>query len=351
MASSLLLAVACFSAAPSAFAGDIATAEHLFKEGISAMKRAEASGKVDDYRVACDAFAGSVEADPSVGAYMNLGLCSEKQGKLASAWSAYSEAANIALKKNPPETERAQTAQADATRLSTKLQKLIVTFKGPKPAGAAVTRDGIAVPNAALEVGTPVDPGEHTIEVTAKGKKPWTSKVTVAAGTGNARIEIPALEDAPADALPPPAGGGAGDYRPPAGSSSDGSGQRTVGIVVGGVGILALLAAGGVQILAQNEASERDKNRDEATNLSNAQAQGATPDPRIAALNESADSHNKAAKNNQLIAIVTGAGGIVMLGVGAVLYFTAPKSHASGKSRFVPLLAPGFAGAGFGGTF
>jgi hypothetical protein len=112
--------------------------------------------------------------------------------------------------------------------------------------------------------------------------------------------------------------------------------------------LLSGLAGLGLFILAKNEASERDRLHE--------QAKTETDPAKKSALDASAccgsKSHDAAAKNDQLIAIILGSGAAVLVGVGAVLYFTAPKlKEKAAASKVVPLLGPGFAGVGLGGTF
>lgn len=312
-----------------AAAGDTSTAETLFQEGISAMKR-------EDYKAACDAFGGSNEADPSPGTQINLGLCSERQGKLATAWGWYRTAAGLAEQRG--QRARADAARVEAARLEPKLHKLLLSLKTPID-GLLVTRDGAAVPAASIGREVPVDPGEHVIEVTAKGKRPFSQKLLIAATPGVDRFEIPALADAeeqPAGAGAPPANAGtpSPDYAPPS-SSNDGRNQRTVGFVVGGAGLLALVVAGGLQGLALIVNGQAQTARNNAD---------ATTDPaRKKSFEDSYNSKKDAAKGDQIAAIVSGGGALVLLGVGATLVFTAPSGKAA-KAYVAP-----YAGASGGG--
>lgn len=312
---------------------DTSVAESLFQEGLAAMKR-------EDFKAACEAFAGSNEADPSPGTQINLAICNEKQGKLATAWGWYRTAAGLADQRG--QKERAEGARNDAARLEKSLRKLVITVKDPTP-GIAVVRDGTAVPSAVIGKEVPIDPGEHVIEVTAKGKRPWQTKVTLAPGPGVDRIEVPMLEDAPEDKPNP----GDPGYIPPVIATSDGTGQRTAGLVVGGAGILSFLVAGGLFVLAGNEADKRDEFRRKQDDASVA---GKADD--AASFGRAAESRNEAAENNQLIGILCVGGGVVLLGVGAVLFFTAPKrSTTVGQVNVMPIATPTTSGLALSGTF
>jgi hypothetical protein len=328
--------VASLVAAPSiAYAGDVSTAETFFQEGLAAMKR-------NDYSVACEAFSQSNKADPSPGTQINLAVCFEKQKKWASAWTWYRSAVGLAQQR--AQAEREKLAEESAARLSPQLHHIVISVKEPLTE-LVVKRDGteVTIALAGKELPLPVDPGEHTVEVVARGKKPWTKTIQVADNKLTDRIEVPALENAPVETKPETPGE---QYRPPVIVTNDGSGQRTVGIVVGGAGVLSALAAVAVFILAKNEDADRKDWGAKAE---------AEPDPIAkSSYNASADDHGKAAENNQLIAIVLGGGAAVLVGVGAVLYFTAPKGsseRATGKPRVLPVIGPNFAGLGLGGAF
>ena len=110
-------------------------------------------------------------------------------------------------------------------------------------------------------------PGDYTIEVNAKGKKPWKQPLHIVATPGVDRLEVPALEDAPAEPKPvvPLSGPVTGsDYVPPQ-PSSGGSTQRTIGFVVGGVGIAAGVVAVILEVLAVKQQDKSQTFAREAT--------------------------------------------------------------------------------------
>jgi hypothetical protein len=309
-------------------------AEQMFDRGLEALKK-------EDWVTACAAFAASEKADASPGTEINLGLCHEKQKHWATAWGWYRTAAGFAEHKG--QSERAVLARKEADRIKPQIHYVVMTLK-PMPEGLVVKRDGEAVEIVLAGQENPIafDPGEHTIEVTAKGKKPWTGKMKTADTPSTERFEIPPLVDAPVEAGSDPNNPGG-----PIVVASDGSGQRTVGIVVGGAGILAGLAAVGVYLLA---VSEDSKGQDLRAQANDAKAKGDTATESSA--NSAAKTRFDAAKNDQLIAIICGAGGAVLLGVGAFLYLTAPKgTKTTGKPHILPTFGSGYAGLAAGGTF
>lgn len=340
----MVAAALTFGVAPSvAWAQDkTALAEQLFSDGLAAMK-------AERWAAACDAFTGSWQADPSAGTEINLGVCNEKQKKYATALAWYDAAYRRSMDANPPRTDKAKIAKTEYDRVLPMVHRLKVTLASPVD-GAMIARNGgekLAASSFVSNEPKPLDPGKYTFELSAKGKKPVTKEVSIPESPGTTTLEFPAMEDAPVDKTAPGAEPGAGG----GGNTivvNDGSGQRTVGIIVGGAGILALLAAGGVQLLALNEDAKRV---DLQADFDRAKADGKSA-TELTEIDGARKSREDAASNNQLIAIITGAGGVVLVGVGVVLFLTAPKSTtASGKPRVLPTVGPGYAGASFGFSF
>jgi hypothetical protein len=310
-------------------------AETLFQEGLAAMTR-------KDFNVACEAFTKSNKADPSPGTQINLAICYEKQKKWASAWTWYRSAAGLAQQRQ--QGAREQSANEAANRIKPSLHYVIVNVKDA-PADMVVKRDGSEVVTqlAGAAVPLPIDPGDHLFEVSATGKKTATKTLTCADNTNTDTVEI-ALENAPVEATPPTGPNGPTSY-PVTVQGNDGSSQRTVGFIVGGAGILAGIAGVGVYILASNEASQRDAQRKIAADTSK------TGNERAAATS-SVNSHNSAANNDQLIAIILGISAGVMIAGGVVLYLTAPKKPTTGLVvRPMPIATPTWQGMGLTGTF
>jgi hypothetical protein len=104
-----------------------------------------------------------------------------------------------------------------------------------------VKQNGKEVPLAALGVAVPVDPGEITVEASAPGYKPQTAKVTVAANADAKSVTIPPLEKKAE--LPPPA-------------TEDSGSMKTLGYVLGGVGIAGLGLGGAMGFLAMSDKND-----------------------------------------------------------------------------------------------
>jgi hypothetical protein len=348
----LLLALSV--AAPGAARADnTATAEALFSEGIDAIK-------AGDWQKACTALLGSEKAEPAAGTEINLGLCNEKQEKYASAWGWYKQAVGTALHHKPaPQTDRADNAQKDADRLWPKVHFAVINVKKPFPEGLRVTNDGDVVPVEALGNPLPIDAGTHTIEITASGKKPIRKEITIAKGPGSDAVDVPPFEDLPADkgagaATPPPGG----DYHPPV-LTTEGSSQRTWGYVAGGAGIVALLVAGGLEGLAlvvNGQAKDVNDRRNSDPTIdcrAGANASRVVSGTTCGELNDSYDKKKNAARSDQTAALVVGAAGVVLVGVGVVMILTSGPSKSAKQGRVVPvpILGPREAGLGLSATF
>lgn len=176
-------------------AADKATAEALFEHGKALMKEGH-------FAEACPKLTESQRIDPGVGTMLYLADCLEKNGQTASAWGQFLDAAAAA--RAAGQIERERKAHARAVALEGKLHRLSITLlPGADVPGFEVKRDGAAVPKATFGTALPLDPGEHTVEATAPGKKPWSTKLRVdATNTASISLVVPVLEDAPA--APPP---------------------------------------------------------------------------------------------------------------------------------------------------
>jgi len=76
-----------------------------------------------DYANACPKLDASNALDPGVGTLLLLGDCQEKLGKLASAWAAFREAAQLAGTRN--DAERARVAEIRAAALKPRLVTVV----------------------------------------------------------------------------------------------------------------------------------------------------------------------------------------------------------------------------------
>ncbi len=216
---------------------DHALAEALFRDG----RKLLAEGNVP---AACAKLAESQRIAPALGTLLNLAVCHTEEGKTATAWAEFAQA--MAQASHAGDQEREQFAREHAQSLEPHLSKVVLTADA-LPSGLEVRLDGEALGAAVFGSAIPVDPGKHTVEARAPGKRTLSLDVNVPRQVGLTTIHIPKLEDdvpAPpgptsqpaAVAAPPPSQPEPGaDHR---GSSS----SRTIGYVSLGVGAAGLVA-------------------------------------------------------------------------------------------------------------
>jgi hypothetical protein len=131
------------------------------------------------------------------------------------------------------------------------------------------------------------------------------------------------------------------DAAPPAAVSKSaedpGSGLRTVGWVLTGVGI-AGVAVGVIEFLGANS-SKND--------LTNAQVNGAFP----AGYQSTFQSTNDSIKSKQTVAVIAGGVGVAALATGVVMLFVAGGQSSSAHVSVSPAFVPGGGGAMIAGSF
>lgn len=312
-------------AAPMANAQSTAAAQALFQEGRDLMTKG-------DYEAACKKLEDSQKLDPAPGTLFNLAACYEKSGKTASAWATYQSAASGYRATKRPDWEA--KARDKATTLEPKLSKLTIVVAEGQASLLEVKRDGQPVVQSELGAAIPVDPGSHIIEATAPGKKKWVTTVKVAAGGTTERVTVPPLEfeatvtqpkSVAQSTAPPPAEA----------DKSDGSGQRTLGLVLGGVGIVGLAVGGVTGIMAMGKNSD-------STNLCPNDGACASPD---------AVDANKSARDLGTVSTIGFIAGGTLVAAGAVLFFTAPSGSSKSRARVRVTPIAGGASVGVGGAW
>jgi hypothetical protein len=176
----------CLTAAPAVMAQtreegrDPVSAEWLFRAGRSLMK-------AGDYPSACAKLEESLRLDPAVGTLMNLAECDEKLGRLATAWQRWGAVAEQVERRD----QRRPLALARARSLEAIVPRLTVSVAPDSPVATDVERDGVALGPASLGVALPVDPGRHSIVVTAPGRHPREVEMILSAGELRAVVVTP----------------------------------------------------------------------------------------------------------------------------------------------------------------
>ncbi|HUS30198.1 MAG TPA: hypothetical protein VMZ53_16940 [Kofleriaceae bacterium] len=180
----ILLGVA--NAQPLPRAEDKAEADRLFEEGRALLEKG-------DRAEACKRFDLSFRKDPrAVGTMLNLGLCREEAGLVASAVRYYQEARDRARDQNLAEHQ--QAAERKIAMLSPRVPRLTIALAPGTEATARVLVDDTVIAQDQL-IDVTVDPGDHALVVTAPGKLPYEAKLTVAESE-HRKVDVPALQGA-----------------------------------------------------------------------------------------------------------------------------------------------------------
>jgi hypothetical protein len=191
-------------ALPRAASADPATAEALFREGRRLLEEGS-------YDAACPKLAESHAQDPASGTLINLALCLEKQGKLASAWAQYQLAAALARKDGRP--DRVESAEKQLARLEPRVPRVVLQA-ATQPPGVVASFGDVRIGAAAFGSAIPVDPGTYAVVVSAPQHDDFRTSVTLAEGETRT-VEIPQLVRAASPTPAPPPMAAPGPVRPP----------------------------------------------------------------------------------------------------------------------------------------
>jgi hypothetical protein len=146
---------------------------------------------------ACVKFAESYRLDPAAGTLLNLAVCHEKEGKIASAWGEFRQALSEARRAN--RADREELAQQHIAALEPELPMLAIEVpKDAQVPDLVVYRNGVPLQSGAWGTELPVDPGKVVIETKAPGFLPKTQTLTIERRERK-KIAIEALEPAPID--------------------------------------------------------------------------------------------------------------------------------------------------------
>lgn len=198
-------------------ASDSDRAEKLFTEASALVEQG-------NYTDACPKLAESQRLDPALGTQYNLALCYEQIGQLGSSWRNFAAVARLAHEAGKTGRERASREKMAALR--DRAPHLVIN--------AVETDVTIKVDGDVADPSTwsyyPVDPGQHTIDVTASAREPWKTTKTVTGEAGSTFvIDVPKLVSLT----------GARVVEAPA----SGSALHTVGWVAFGFGVAGVAAA------------------------------------------------------------------------------------------------------------
>ena len=160
-------------------------AEQLYREGVELLG-------AGNYSEAEARFATSYQLLQGRGTLLNLAICHEDLGKFASAWREFNLVYEEALRAG--DTPREEAAREHLTWLAPQLSYLnVVLSDAAKRAQVRIELDGTALSSTRGLI--PVDPGEHQLRVSAPGKQPWATQVSIEAHAPPKSVLVPALAD------------------------------------------------------------------------------------------------------------------------------------------------------------
>jgi hypothetical protein len=286
---------------------DIKEADRLFAVGLSL--------RDTNREQSCKYFHDSLERNPNaIGTLMNVALCDELLGKIASAHKRFSEARDRAKEGNLP--DYIEEAEAHIKKLKEDLPFVTITFVGARPEGTRVLIGDIVVTSAQLDDKKPVavDPGELVIVVSAPGRLAYETRMMI--GKKETKpIEVPELKK---------------------GVTVKGSSRKSIGIIT-------TVAGGGLvitgQVLALVARSKYNKWKKapycDAMNICEAEAQ----------------SQIEKAITLGNVGTVVSVAGVVAGGIGLYLWLSAPADPTEKRLTFVPNVTSESAGITAVGSF
>jgi hypothetical protein len=225
----------------------------------------------------------------------HLAYCEENMGLVASAARDYERAAELAqATKGPDRKLIAEDSAKSVAELGPRVPKLTIELPAGVE-GASVSVDGEPVPADKAGSALPLDPGHHTIEASAPGKRAFRREVRL---VERERHTLSVLFEPAVAPAPPPAR--APGPEPSAAGVRGGGGVPVESWVAAGAGVAFAGAAAGFLATAMAQRNE----------LGRCQAGGG-----------GCDGSEVAAASNRNLAFAGVAGGLSLAGAGAALWF------------------------------
>lgn len=282
--------------APHAQAQSAAAAEALFQEGQAALEKG-------DWNVACPKLRESDRLDPANGTKLNLADCEEKRGHLATAWELYRKLSDTL----PTGDERLPYAQQRAQAIGPRVPRLALKLAADAPPDTQATLESLVLTAASFGTALPVDPGPHRV-IVSSGAAKRSYSVTLAEGETKTLEITPHAEAAVAPArAPAPAS--------PSTTTTDHAGghdTRTLGYVVGGVGVAGFAVGAITGIIGLSKQSTGNDNCDDVRRV----------------CNQAGIDANDTARTMAPISTIGLVVGVLGVGAGAYLILTSAPSHS-----------------------
>ena len=301
---------------------DKAEADRLFYEGRDLLAKNQ---RVE----ACKKFDLSIKKDPrAIGTLLNLGLCSEMGGQVATAVQLYQEARDRAHEQSLAEYQ--QAAERKIRLLAPRVPHVRIRLAEPLPDMRILVDNIVLAPDQLADV--TLDPGTRTVVVTARGHLPYETTIQVAEGKP-LTVEIPTLAGQTVIVHE--------NTRRTWGKIALASGG---GALVAGVafGLYARSAYWAEFPDGAKDGPVMDTSHDCWTELAK--------DKLVRRCNELGQEHLSSARTLSSISTVAGVLGAVAIAAGAYLWWTAPKDEPP-PTVGIAIDPDGLTGITFGGRF
>ncbi len=294
-------------------AAEVAMAEGLFNQGVKLLEQKK-------YAEACDMLERSRKLASGLGVTLYLADCQENNNHPAIALGLFREAEKLAAARKDA---RQQIARDRADKLEKVVPRLTFRVSAEvAAAGQQIIFDGRKLEQK--EWGQPimVDPGPHKVRSMSEDGNAWESEITAVPG-GTTAMDIPLLRPSRSSPTPTPTAAPVPTpTAPPAPApepARSGNTQRTIGLVVAGVGVVGLGVGTIFGLSAKSKQSDADTHCNAADKC----------DPTGLSLRQ--DGLHAATLST--VFFVVGAAAIAG---GAVVYLTAPKGDAKGGVALAP---------------
>ena len=285
-----------------ALADDIAKADKLFDEGRALMKT--------DLHAACEKFEESLKWNSqAIGTLLNVALCDEKLGRVASAVAKFTEARDRA--REGAMDVHLQAAEERLAALAGRVPHVTIKLATePLPGTRILIDDKVIALDAIADI--PIDPGEHPLVVSAPDHVPYQTIVKIAEGERR-DVTVPALRKGTVT-----------------------SSRKTIGKIVTISGGVALASGVVIAMVARNRYNNAfDRYCDDDDKECDPQGL----------------SDTRSARTLGNVGTVIGAIGLVGAGVGLYLWLRAPAEGRSRGVSLLPQLDPGAPGVVAVGRF
>jgi hypothetical protein len=164
----IVLALSTAELAQAAEPVSTTTADVLFEQAREEMRRG-------DYAAAYPKLLESARIEPADGTLLNIIVCEEKLGKIASAW----RHARELFERLPAGDERKPIAERKVAALASRLPRLLVRQGASMPRDTRVLVDDVELEQGSFGVPLPIDPGPHEIVVRRPGQADMVERLSI----------------------------------------------------------------------------------------------------------------------------------------------------------------------------